>query len=281
MPADVLAKGQALLCQAVPLSNLVLEVAEAPPTFAPRLSKTLIRVMRLAAPDVMIVELKMPISTPVTFRAGQYIDLILPDGRRRSYSLANAPSPEGDGDLEIHIRRIPGGHFTDHVFNTMKPRELYEIEGPLGTFFLRDDSDAPIIFVAGGTGFAPIGAIIATELKRETGHPMTLYWGCRRPEDIYMMDLPAAWAKAHERFRFVPVLSEPAPGDDWNGRVGLVHQAVMTDLPDLSAYQVYACGAPAMVDAARADFSAQCKLPATQFFADAFLTEADLMHNSN
>jgi CDP-4-dehydro-6-deoxyglucose reductase len=211
------------------------------------------------------------------FVAGQYVELLLKDGVRRAYSIANRPLVTGVIDIELHIRHTPGGLFTDRVFSTLKERELLRFEGPLGTFFLREDSAKPMVFVASGTGFAPIKSMLEHAFERgiDRSRPMTLYWGCRAKRDLYMLDLPMQWAREHPGFTFVPVLSEPAPGDAWTGRTGFVHRAVMEDHADLSGHQVYACGAPVMVDAAKADFTARCGLPPEEFYADSFLTEAD------
>jgi CDP-4-dehydro-6-deoxyglucose reductase len=201
------------------------------------------------------------------FLAGQYIDLLLKDGKRRSYSLAVPPQPGGVTALELHVRHTPGGLFTDHVFNALRIRDLLRFEGPLGSFYLREDTDKPIVLVASGTGFAPIKAIAEHAAEKKLSRPITLYWGGRRKADLYMMDLARSWS----HLKFVPVLSE----EGWEGRTGFVHRAVMEDFPDLSGVQVYACGTPLMVEAARADFSAKCGLPADEFYADSFLTEAD------
>jgi CDP-4-dehydro-6-deoxyglucose reductase len=237
------------------------------------------RVMKVEklAPDVALLHLRLPMNENMRFVAGQYVELLLKDGVRRAYSIANRPLTTGVIDVELHIRHLPGGLFTDRVFSTLKERELLRFEGPLGTFFLREDSDRPMVFVASGTGFAPIKSILEYAFERgiDQTRPMTLYWGCRARRDLYMLDLPTQWAAEHPNFTFVPVLSDPQPEDAWTGRTGFVHRAVMDDFPDLSGYQVYACGAPVMVDAARADFTAHCALPVEEFYADSFLTEAD------
>jgi CDP-4-dehydro-6-deoxyglucose reductase len=227
------------------------------------------------APDVAIVSVKVPMNEPLKFVAGQYVEFILKDGKRRSYSIANAPAIKGVSSVELHIRHLPGGLFTDAVFSSMKERDLLRMEAPLGTFYLREESAKPVVFLASGTGFAPIKSIIEFMLEQKNPRPITLFWGCRAKPDLYLLDLPQKWAVEHPGFHFVPVLSEPRAEDAWTGRTGFVHRAVMEDFPDLSAHQVYACGAPVMVDAARAEFSAQCGLPEEEFFADAFLTEAD------
>ena len=175
--------------------------------------------------------------------------------------------------LELHLRHTPGGLFTDHVFSKAKVRDILRFEGPLGTFYLREDSDKPVVMVASGTGFAPIKAMCEAAFEKNLSRPITLYWGCRARRDLYLLDVAQQWHRPN--FSFVPVLSDPTPECNWSGRTGFVHRAVMEDFPDLSGVQVYACGAPVMVDAARADFSSQCGLPAEEFFADSFLTEAD------
>jgi CDP-4-dehydro-6-deoxyglucose reductase len=225
------------------------------------------------ADDVMIVRLKLPANERLQFLAGQYIEFILKDGSRRSFSMANPP--HDDEFLELHVRHVAGGQFTDHVFGTMKERDILRFEGPLGSFFLQE-SGKPIVFVASGTGFAPIKAILEDAFKKGVDRPMTLYWGARRPKDLYLNDLPVRWAAEHADFRYVPVISDALPEDAWTGRTGFVHRAVMEDFADLSGYQVYACGVPIMVESARRDFTHERKLPIDEFYADSFTTQADL-----
>jgi CDP-4-dehydro-6-deoxyglucose reductase len=226
------------------------------------------------ADDVMIVRLKLPANERLQFLAGQYIDFLLKGGERRSFSMANAP--HSDELIELHVRYVAGGSFTEHVFNKMKERDILRLEGPLGSFFLREESAKPIVFVASGTGFAPIKSIIESAFYRKVTRPMVLYWGCRRPKDLYMNALPEKWALEQSGFRYIPVISEALPEDQWSGRTGFVHRAVMQDFPDLSGYQVYACGVPVMVDSAKRDFTTLCGLPEDEFYADSFTTQADL-----
>jgi CDP-4-dehydro-6-deoxyglucose reductase len=169
----------------------------------------------------------------------------------------------------------PGGLFTDQLFTKYKGREILRFEGPLGSFYLREDSDKPAIFVAGGTGFAPIKAMIEHMLHHRIPREIVLYWGARTQRDLYLPEVPGRWQSENPNFTFIPVLSEPAAEDAWPGRTGLVHQAVLDDFRDLSGYQVYACGAPPMIDAARRDFTALRALPATEFFADSFTYAAE------
>jgi CDP-4-dehydro-6-deoxyglucose reductase len=224
----------------------------------------------------MLMKLQLPATVALKYRAGQYVEFILRDGSRRSYSMANAPEHLGEPPMvELHLRHMPGGKFTDHVFGAMKEKEILRVEGPLGSFFLREDSDAPIVLLASGTGFAPIKAIVEHMRAKGIDRPAVLYWGCRRKADLYLHDWATEAAASLPWLRYVPVLSEPAPEDGWTGRTGLVHQAVMADLPDLSAHEVYACGAPVMVESAQRDFTAHCGLSADRFFADSFTSERD------
>jgi CDP-4-dehydro-6-deoxyglucose reductase len=269
--------GLALFCCATPHADIEIEAREVLGIGEFPIKKIPTRVTRLdrVTDDVIVMTLQLPANERMHYRAGQYIEFMLKDGKRRSYSMAGAP--QGDTQLSLHIRHLPGGVFTDQVFNAMKERDILRFEGPLGTFFLRDDSDKPVVLLASGTGFAPIKAIVEQALSTSSTRPMVLYWGGRRPSDLYMSALCEQWASRASNFRFVPVISAAIPEDAWHGRTGFVHQAVMQDLPDLSGHQVYACGAPAMVDAARRDFTALCGLPEGEFYADAFTSEADLV----
>jgi len=268
--------GVALFCCATPHSDIVIEAREVVGVGDFPIKKIPVRVAKLdkVSDDVMIVSLQLPAQEKLQYRAGQYIEFILRDNKRRSYSMATAPHLADQ--VSLHIRHMPGGTFTDHVFNTMKERDILRFEGPLGTFFLREDSDKPIVLLASGTGFAPIKAIIEHAIHINTKRPMMLYWGGRRPSDLYMNALCEEWAGTLPNLKYVPVVSDALPQDNWNGRTGFVHRAVIDDLPDLSGYQVYACGAPIVVNSAQKDFVSLCKLPEDEFYADAFTSEADL-----
>lgn len=268
-------QGKVLLCCAQAQSDLKVQARELVGAADMPMRKMPCRVNTIdrPVPDVAVLHIQLPANEVLQYRAGQYIEFLLKDGQRRSYSMANAPAP--DAGLELHIRHMPGGVFTDHVFGTLKVREILRLEGPLGTFFLREESDAPIIMLASGTGFAPIKAMIEYSLEKSLRRPIHLYWGGRREADLYMADLARQWEQTNEHIRFIPVLSDLAEGETWTGRTGFVHQAVMQDFPDLSRHQVYACGVPVMVDAARRDFTERCKLPEDAFFADAFTSAAD------
>ncbi len=270
LPEKDRATGFALFCCASAQSNLVVEVRELRSAQEIPIKTLPAKVQKLtrAAPDVMLVELRLPASERLQFLAGQYIEILLKDGARRAFSLANAP--HDDSCLQLHIRLIPGGQFTEHVFNEMKERDLLRINGPHGGFFLREDSDKPMLLIAGGTGFAPIKAIVEHAIAEGSKRPMALYWGTKSKTDLYLCALAEQWAQNHEHIRFIPVLSDSPESERWQGRTGFVHQAAMQDCPDLSGHQVYVCGSPAMVAAARTDFVGQCHLPENEFFADSF-----------
>jgi CDP-4-dehydro-6-deoxyglucose reductase len=260
--------GMALFCCARPLSDLVVEsheitgIGELPvKTLPSRVQK-----MEKISPDVMVLRLKLPANERLEFFAGQYIDILTKDGKARSFSLANAP--HDDEFLELHIRNIPGGAFTQYVFNELKERDILRFKGPLGTFFLREDSNKPIIFVASGTGFAPVKALIEHALHIGVTRPMHFYWGARTRADLYLLDKATQWEA--RGVKFTPVLSDALPEDRWTGRTGFVHLAVMEDYADLSGHQVYACGAPVVVEAAHRDYTSQRGLPPTEFYSDVF-----------
>lgn len=276
LPVSEEALGFSLFCCATPHSDITIEAREVAGVgeFPIRKMPSRIASIEKVADDVVIISLQLPANERLQYLAGQYIEFMLRDGKRRSYSMANAPYK--DGQISVHIRHMPGGLFTDQVFSTMKERDILRFEGPLGTFFLREDSEKPMVLLASGTGFAPIKAIIEQLIHNESDRPMTLYWGGRRPQDLYMHALCEEWARTIPHFTYVPVISNAHKEDQWTGRSGFVHQAVMTDFADLSGYQVYACGAPIVVESAQRDFIGSCKLPAEEFYADSFTSEADL-----
>lgn len=273
-------EGFTLLCQARATSDLVIESKEIRLASDIQIRKLPSRVTSISRPttDVAVLQLQLPATESFRFYAGQYVEIILKDGKRRSYSMANPP--HSAAALELHVRHLPGGLFTDHVFGVgatqMKEREILRVEGPFGSFFLREDSDLPIVMVASGTGFAPIKAIVEHMSHQNIHRPVTLYWGGRRPADLYMDALAKQWAQSIPDFTYIPVVSDALPEDAWTGRTGFVHRAVMDDFPSLMGHQVYACGAPIVVESARREFVAQCGLPDEAFFADSFTSAADI-----
>jgi len=254
------AEGKALFCCAKPLSDLSIECHPI------KIMNFRVQKMQRVAPDVMLLELRPQGEARMNFIAGQYIAVLLDDGSKRSYSIANAPH-EADR-LQLHIRLVEGGKFTSHVFNEMKEGDVLQVEGPLGSFFLHESDEKPIIFMSGGCGFGSIKGMVEHAFNIGLNRPMVLYWGARVTGDLYS-DLPEKWQSEHDNFKFIPVLSEARPEDGWQGRTGLVHEAILQDYPELEGYQVYACGSPDMVEAGRTPFMAR-GLPENQYFSDAF-----------
>ncbi len=269
------AAGFILTCCAVPQTDVLIESRQVTDESAFPIKKMPSRVITLEkkSHDVMVLKLQLPANDTFRYHAGQYVEFILRDGARRSYSMANAP--HNGPAVELHIRHMPGGKFTDHVFNAMKEKEILRVEGPYGSFYLRDDSSKPMVLLASGTGFAPIKAVIEQMQHKGITRTATLYWGGRRPSDLYLDDWVQAQLAVMPNLKYVPVISNALPEDNWTGRTGFVHRAVLEDFPDLSGHQVYACGAPIVVDSARAEYSAQAGLPPEEFYADSFTTEAD------
>jgi len=261
--------GEALLCRAVPQTDLKVEASEITAMAALRVKAMPCRVARLTklCHDVMGLYLRLPAVERMQFLPGQYIDILMPDSHRRSFSLANPP--HDDKFLELHVRNVPGGLFSKEVFTTLHEGTLLRIQGPLGTFFLREDSTRPIVMVAGGTGFAPIQAMLRHMLEHGSTREVVFYWGARAARDLYADAKLKAWAESHPTFRYVPVLSEPTTEDHWQGRTGFVHDAVLADFADLSGHDIYLSGPPPMVKAARAAFPAHGADP-LRMYSDSF-----------
>ncbi|EYC50758.1 CDP-6-deoxy-delta-3,4-glucoseen reductase [Hylemonella gracilis str. Niagara R] len=282
---DEEAAGMVLTCCGVPHSDVVLESRQVVEAGAFPIKKLPVRVSTLErlSPDVMRIVLQLPANDGFQYHAGQYVDFLLRDGSRRSYSMATAPhtragqpdaTPPVGAMMELHIRHMPGGKFTDHVFGAMKEKEILRVEGPFGSFFLREDSDKPMVLLASGTGFAPIKALIEEMQHKGVTRPATLYWGGRRPQDFYLNDWVQQKVAEMPNLKYVPVASDALPEDHWTGRTGFVHAAVLQDIPNLSGYQVYACGAPIVVESAQRDY-VKAGLPEEEFYADSFTSEAD------
>ncbi len=255
-PLD-LAQGFALFCQARPQSDMRIDVEEISGAgdIVVRMLPCRVAAKRQLAHDVMQLQLKLPQSERLQFLAGQYVDIVMRDGRRRAFSLANPP--HDDEHLELQIRHVPGGTFSGYVFQSLKEKSLLRLRGPLGSFYLRKKDKLPVILMAGGTGFAPIKSIIEDALNEGYPQPMHLYWGVRSRRDLYLHETASRWADKHQNLHYVPVLSEPLPEDGWNGRTGFVHEAVLEDFPDLSGFGVYMSGPPVMVSSGRDTFAAR------------------------
>ena len=262
-------RGLALFCQAIPIADLEIEAhtVDALCDIQIRMVPCRVQQMTRLADDVMRLFLKLPENNGLRFVPGQYINILLRQGGERSFSLAGSPGQ--DTLLELHIRHVSGGQFTDHVFTEMKVQDMLRFRGPLGTFVFRDDLVGPVIFMAGGTGFAPIKSILEDLFARAIDRPIFFYWGVRAKKDLYHHELVSNWVKQYRNFQYIPVLSEPRAGDHWSGRTGWVHEAVLADHPDLSNFSVYASGPPPMINAAKLGFLAQ-GLENSRLFYDSF-----------
>ncbi|MEE9343881.1 MAG: CDP-6-deoxy-delta-3,4-glucoseen reductase [Gammaproteobacteria bacterium] len=263
-----------VICKAVATDNISLHPREILGTQPPKIKTLPCRVysMQRLSPDVMQIKLTLPQSESFDFRAGQYIEFLLKDGRKRAFSIANAP--HDDRFIELHIRHVDGGSFTGHVFDEMKDKAMMRIEGPLGTFFLREESDRPLLLVGGGTGFAPLKAIIEHAIHRGIERSIHLFWGANTPQDLYLPELPEHWTKTLPEFQYSPVVTDT--GANWSGATGLVTHAVTNCYDDLSPFDIYMSGAPAMVEAATPLFAEQGAL-ANHMFSDAFEFASDVL----
>jgi CDP-4-dehydro-6-deoxyglucose reductase len=259
LTAQEAASGYVLLCQARPRSDLRVEarvianVSEAEIKTLPcRIAR-----MELLAPDVMQVFLRLPAVEPLKFKAGQYLDVLLDGGKRRSFSIASPP--HDSEQIELHVRHVPGGGFTSTLFEKLDAGALLRIEGPIGQFVYRD-SAAPALLIAGGTGFAPIKSMLRHALEKGAGRQLHLYWGARREADLYEEKTVLEWVRRHPNLSFTAVLSEVSSeeaDDPGHRRMGWVHEAVLADYPNLGGFDVYAAGPPVMVEAIRATFPAR------------------------
>jgi len=265
-PEEV-AEGMALLCQCRAKSDisLVVDELDSVADIEVRNLPCKVESLKHLNHDVTQIILKIPGSESLQYLAGQYVDLIHPNFEPRAFSIANAPI--NSNLIELHVRQIENGKFTNFVFNELEEKSLLRIEGPKGDFFFREDSKKPVILVAGGTGLGPIKSIIEHAILTKLNRKIYLYWGVRDEVDLYM-DLPKQWADEYDNIHFVPVLSEP--NDTWQGRTGFVHEGVLSDFEDLTGYEIYACGPPVMVKAAAKTFVEQGMIK-DNFFSDAFV----------
>jgi CDP-4-dehydro-6-deoxyglucose reductase len=276
LDADERAHHAVLLCQAVPASDLLLEAREVASVEDIARRELTVRVVgkHLLAPDVTGLHLQPAAGEPrLQWLPGQYLDVLLEEGRRRPFSIANGPQP--DGTIELHVRHVAGGGFTSRVADELAVGDTLRIEGPLGTFVAREDSERPMIFMAGGTGIAPVKAIVEHFLALGTRRAIDVYWGVRHADDLYLLPQIAQWQRQALQLRFHAVLSDVAPVAA-PLRTGLVHEAVLADHPDLAGHDVYMSGPPVMIDVARHRFVA-AGLPEERLYYDSFDYAPDVL----
>lgn len=258
--------GFALACQARARTDLVIE-AEVRPALAqpPARRAAVVRGVEPLAADVTRLTLELPDLKCFDYLPGQHVSILAEDGRPRSFSMASVPA---GNRFDLHIRRIPGGAFTDLRLPSLTVGETLEVELPLGSFFLRKDDFRPLLMVATGTGLAPIKSILESLMDDPDCPPSLLYWGAREPGGLYLHDNIVGWGERLPEFEYRPVLSRPASG--WEGRRGYVQDAVVADVEDLSDYAIYLCGSPIMVAAAKSLFVAR-GASLNHIYADSFL----------
>lgn len=265
-----IADGQALLCQAEPLEDLVIEAREIEAVRDIQVRMLPARVVEKSflADNVVRLVLRLPASQRLQFLAGQYVDLLPTGGKRRAFSIASCPSLENE--IELHIRHVEGGDFTGYVFEELKERDILRFEGPQGNFFVRNDApERPLIMMGGGTGFAPLKSMIENLLESGDRREIHLFWGARTAAELYLDDLPALWSRKHAHIHYTRAVSDEMPAKDFDAFHGLVQDAVLAAHPDLSGFDVYMSGPPAMIEAAKAAFRAH-GVQADRLFYDSF-----------
>ncbi len=267
------AQGLALFCQSQPTTDMSIEakLVDGVAGLDVRTFATRVEAMEQLSHDVMRLYLKLPRNLELEFLAGQYLEFILPGDRARAFSIANAP--HNAEYIELHVRHVPDGEFTDYVFDSLKEKTMLRVRAPLGTFFLRENSQRPILMMGGGTGFAPLKGMIEHAMHLGLTRPIHLFWGVRAKRDLYSPELPQQWAQEHSGFQFTPVLSDPAPADEWQGETGYVHEVVARTYPDLSGFDVYMSGPPIMIESAMPVFTQQ-GLDHDSAYSDAFVYAA-------
>ncbi len=252
---EEIGEGKALLCQAEPTGNLVIRAREIEAVRDIQVRKLPARVTEktLLAPDVIRIKIKLPNAQRLQFLAGQYLEILLTDGKRRAFSIAS--SPQSEDELELHIRHVDGGGFTGWVFDELKERDILRLEAPLGTFFIRNDKlERPMILMGGGTGFAPLKSMLEDLLSHNDKRPLHLFWGANSRADLYMHEQAQQWAEQNGHIQYSSALLEPGDAVTSGSFNGFVHQAVLQKYPDLSSFDIYMSGPPAMIDVSRSAF---------------------------
>lgn len=263
------AQGYSLLCEARAASDVSVDIREIRPADDIEIRDLPCRIVRkeLLAPDVLALFLQLPAVERFSFLPGQYLDIMLPGERRRSFSIASPP--HDSRPLELHVRRAPGGEFSKRVFENLEEKALLRIEGPLGQFFYRHRPELPALLVGGGTGYAPLKSMLRHVIEKGLERPLHLFWGARRAPDLYEDARVRAWVAARPSLRYTPVLSETTAQEGWTGRTGVVTEVLTSEYPDWSGVEVYASGPPAMIDTIQREAAAR-GLPPDRLHFDSF-----------
>lgn len=270
---DLENQNKALFCMGMAESDLVIQLEEMSEQALPvKTVRCRVEEKRKLSHDVMLLKVKLAGDERLQYLAGQYIEFILDDGKRRAFSMANAP--HADNMLEFHVRHVAGGLFTGYLFDQMPDKSMLRLEGPFGNFFLREQSSRPVILMGGGTGFGPLKAIIEHMLYIGSKQRIHLFMGVRALRDLYMQDMVNGWIKQNTQIKFTPVLSEPMAGDNWQGETGYVHEAVLRSYADLSPFDIYLSGPPPMVNAAVTAFEVK-GASRENMYSDAFTYSMD------
>jgi CDP-4-dehydro-6-deoxyglucose reductase len=266
--------GEALFCKAVAQSDITIKVTviEPEPEIEVKTLPAKVKQIDYLSDDVVRLILQLPAVEPFNFRAGQWVYFVLKDGRKRAFSIANAPTEKNE--VELQVRHAIGGVFTDFVFNDLKVGALLRIEGPHGTFYFQQN-DRPILLVAGGTGFAPIKGILEEVSQLGLKQSIHLFWGSRAKKDLYQENLVQQWVK-DLGIKYTPVLSDANEKDEWQGETGFVHQAVIKAYPEMSDYAVYMAGPPQMIESCKQSFNA-AGLQQQQLYYDSFDYSSDAL----
>jgi len=260
---EIVHSGSILTCQSKALSDVTLKANYYPELAYQKIQTLPCKVVnsQFVTDDILVLKLRFPPTASFDYLPGQYVNLNF-KGIKRSYSIANAKRIAGE--IELHIRKLPNGQMSEALFSGIKENQLMRVEGPKGTFFIRDN-DKPLILLAGGTGIAPVKAMVEKLIENKDKRDIYIYWGMNNENSFYL-NVFEELAKEFSNIHYTPVLSSDV---EWCGRMGFVHQAVCDDFDSLHGYEVYACGSPVMINIAKKSFMNK-KLPKEQFLSDAF-----------
>ena len=244
MDKEELAGNTRLLCQVKVKKDTEILIPEE--YFLVREFLTTVEAITPLSHDTRLFRFKLEDPDEIKFKPGQFIQFRIPKaGEERAYSIASSPNEQGI--VELIVRLVPGGLCTGYMFNKLKAGDPIFLTGPYGDFYLREDTEAPIVCVAGGSGSAPIRSIITYLKEKKSKRKIIYFYGGRTPEDIYLTGYYREIEKELKDFTYITAISEPVEGDGWDGEKGLITESMESHLGDLSGYEAYMCGPPAML----------------------------------